>query len=124
MKTYSQERPLSLLPLGDGNWHYNYNVTEGVREDEDGTESPEWSFESVFIQGEPSEAKIVSAVVHERYTDEEIALMNAQHQAAAMGLDDEPEGYSDYLSLVAATRTEAATAISTMQHGEETTTEE
>lgn len=124
MKTYSQERPLSLLPLGDGNWHYNYNVTEGVREDEDGTESPEWSFESVFIQGEPSVAKIVSAVVHERYTDEEIALMNAQHQAAAMGLDDEPEGYSDYLSLVAATRTEAATAISAMQHGEETTTEE
>lgn len=111
MKSNSNIRPASLLDLGEGNWHYNWNITEGVREDEQGNETPDYNYDTVLISGEPTVAKIVAAVVHESYTEDEIALMNAQHQAAAMGLDDEPDGYGDYLSLVVSTRTEATQAM-------------
>lgn len=111
MKSNSNIRPASLLDLGEGNWHYNWNIIEGVREDEQGNETPDYNYDTVLISGEPTVAKIVAAVVHESYTEDEIALMNAQHQAAAMGLDDEPNGYGDYLSLVVSTRTEATQAM-------------
>ena len=117
MKTYSDTMPVSILPLGDGNYHYNYNITtEEVEEQplEEGSEPTtrtQYVYDTVFVNGTPSVAKIVNAVVHENYTDDELQLMNAQHQAALLGLDDEPQGYEAYLSLVASTRAEAKTAV-------------
>lgn len=126
MKTYSNERPSALQALGDGNWHYHYNIQEvEAPAMEDGGE-PETQYESdtVLVAGEPTVSKIVSAVVHDTYTDEDIALMNAQHQAAAMGLDEEPEDYSDYLSLVVSTRTEAVAAVAVLEASAESENEE
>lgn len=104
---------MPLLPLGDGNWHYNHNIeeTEAPAMEEGGEPRTQYVCDTVFIGGEPTVGKIVAAVVRETYTDEDVAMMSALHQAAAMGLGDEPDGYSDYLSLVVATRTEAAAAM-------------
>ena len=104
--------PLSLLPLGDGNYHYNYNITTEQVDDMDGNHRTQYVFDTVLVVGEPTVSKIVAAVVHENYTDDDIALMNAQHQAALLGLDEEPQGYSTYLALVVQTRAEAKTAMS------------
>lgn len=118
MKTYSDTMPLILLPLGDGNYHYNYNITSEHAEEEPALEGAEpttrlqFVFDTVFISGTPTIAKIVNAVVHEHYTDDELSLMNAQHQAALLGLDEEPQDYSTYLALVVQTREEATTAMS------------
>jgi len=118
MITFSDTMPLSLLPLGDGNYHYNYNITtEEVTEKpfEEGAESTtrtQYVFDTVFINGTPTVAKIVNAVVREHYSEDEIQLMNAQHQAALLGLDEEPQGYSTYLALVVQARAEATTAMS------------
>lgn len=111
MKSNSNIRPASLLDLGDGNWHYNWNITEGVKEDEQGNETPDYNYDTAFIAGEPTVPKIVSAVVHEHYTDENISMMTALHQAAESGICEEPGGYSEYLSLVVDTRAAAEAAI-------------
>lgn len=117
MKTYSDERPAKLLNLGDGNWHFYYNTTqtEAPSIEEGGETRTQYVSDTAFISGEPTIAKIVAAVIREHYTDESIALMNALHQAAAIGFGDEPEGYSDYLSLVVEIRSEAENAINELE---------
>ena len=94
------------MPLRDGNYHYHYNIVETQAPAMENGGEPRTQYESdtVFIAGEPTEAKIVAAVVHESYTDDDIALMTARHQAAGMGLDEEPEEYGDYLALVVSAR--------------------
>ena len=113
MKTYSDSRPHSLMPLGDGNYHYHYNIeeTQAPAMEDGGEPRTQYESDTVFVAGEPTVAKIVAAVVHESYTDDDIALMTARHQAAGMGLDEEPEEYGDYLSLVVATRQAAEVAM-------------
>jgi hypothetical protein len=94
------------MPLGDGNYHYHYNTveTQAPAMEEGGEPRTQYESDTVFVAGEPTVAKIVAAVVHESYTDDDIALMTARHQAAGMGLDEEPEEYGDYLALVVAAR--------------------
>jgi hypothetical protein len=129
MKTSSEQRPAALLPLGDGNYHYNWNITEkeapaaGMNGENNAETRTQFEYDTAFIAGEPTVAKIVNAVVHETYSDEEISLMNAQHQAASMGLDDEPEGYGNYLAMVVSTRTAAATAIAELRLAQQTAQE-
>lgn len=113
------------MPLGDGNYHYNWNITEkeapaaGMNGENNAETRTQFEYDTAFIAGEPTVAKIVNAVVHETYSDEEISLMNAQHQAASMGLDDEPEGYGNYLTMVVSTRTAAATAIAELRQAQQ-----
>ena len=111
MKSNSIDEPSVLLSLGDGNWHVNYNIQTTTREEEDGSETQQYEYDTVFVSGEPTVAKIVSAIVHESYTDENIAMMNALHQAAAMGLGDEPDGYLEYLALVVQAKAQAVAAM-------------
>lgn len=116
MKKYSDTMPRSIQELGDGNYHYNWNIHQEevpamVVNEEEHPAHIQYVCDYVLVIGTPTVAKIVNAVVKDTYTDDDIALMNAQHQAAAMGLDDEPEGYADYLELVATTRAAAKIAI-------------
>lgn len=116
MKKYSDTMPRSIQELGDGNYHYNWNIHQEevpamVINEEERPAHIQYVCDYVLIIGTPTVAKIVNAVVHDTYTEDDIQLMNAQHQAAIMGLDDEPEGYEDYLELVATTRAAAKIAI-------------
>lgn len=77
MKSNSNIRPETLSPLGNGKWHYNYNVVEGTRTDPDGNTSPSFDYDTAVIVGEPNYAKIVTAIISERYSkDDELALTN------------------------------------------------
>jgi hypothetical protein len=67
--------PLSFLDLGNGKYHYNYNVKEV--EGEPGNATPLFCYDTVEIAGQPSYSRVVSAVLRERYSaDEETALIN------------------------------------------------
>ena len=114
------------MPLGDGNFHYHYNIeeTEAPAMEQGGEPRTQFVSDTVFISGEPTVGKIVAAVVHDSYTDEDIALLNALHQAAAIGIGDEPDGYSEYLSLVVASKTEAAAAMDELSEYEAQEAEE
>lgn len=74
MKSNSTERTLTLLPLNDGNYHFNYNIIEGVREeqnqDNEITTRPNFDYDTVFIEGEPTKQKILDAMLSEIPEDE------------------------------------------------------
>lgn len=71
------QKPSVFLELGNGRYHYNYNVVEGVKTDENGVEVVSYDYDTVEIAGKPTYSKVVSAVIRDRYTsDKEIALIN------------------------------------------------
>ena len=73
MKTYSNERPNVLLPLNDGNWHYNFNIhieSSARMFDEDPHE--QYVYDTVYIEGKPMLTKITSAMKKEGFSYAEI----------------------------------------------------
>lgn len=101
MRSNSIERPPVTLDLGNGRWHYNYNVTE-----REATEDMPASFDydCVEVGGKPTYAKCVTAIIRENYTaDAEIALVN-KYNAYQQGVVEDGsivEEYTDYLRFVA-----------------------
>ena len=77
MKSNSNIHPETLFPLGNGKWHYNYNIVDGTRTDPAGNTSPSFAYDMAVITGTPDYAKIVTAIISERYSkDDELALTN------------------------------------------------
>jgi hypothetical protein len=82
MKSNSDVRPPILQDLGDGSWHYNYNVKEvqvesKVAEGEKPATKIAFEYETVHIWGTPDYVKIAVSVISERYSkDDEIAFLN------------------------------------------------
>lgn len=101
MRSNSIERPPVTLDLGNGRWHYNYNVTE-----REATEDMPASFDydCVEVGGKPTYAKCVSAIIRKSYTaDAEIALVN-KYNAYQQGVVEDGsivEEYEAYLRFVA-----------------------
>jgi hypothetical protein len=81
MKSYSNIKPPVLQDLGDGSWYYNFNITEvpAVADNmqEESGEQTAFEYDSVLIWGNPDYAKIVPAVINDRYNkDDEFSLVN------------------------------------------------
>lgn len=89
--------PSTFESRGDNTYYYNYNIVEGVKENEDGTFIPSFDYDQVIIFGNPSYSKVVSAIVRDRYTiDKELALLNNYHRYI---LDNTKTAYNEeYLS--------------------------
>lgn len=66
--------PSTLLPLGDGNYHYNYNITTEEVTDGfgDGETRTQYVYDTVYIEGNPTITKITAAMKKERFTSAEI----------------------------------------------------
>ena len=70
MRTNSNIRPIAIYPLGDGTYHFNYNIEEVV--DEDGDKS--FNCDTIHIT-DISYDNIVSKMIAEKYPiDRELAL--------------------------------------------------
>lgn len=93
------QRPSTFDKLGNGTYHYNYNVVESVKTDpETGAETPNYDYDQVVIVGTPTYDKVVAAVIRDKYTiDKELALINNynRYQAAA-DEDKEAEDLAEY----------------------------
>ena len=66
-KTYSDTRPNTLLPLNDGNYHINFNISEetmpvGMLGDEQEEPRTQFVYETVFIEGKATKPKIRAAM--------------------------------------------------------------
>lgn len=73
MKTYSDDIPLTLLPLGDGNWHYNFNIhTEPAQREFDEEPREQYVYDTVYIEGNPTVTKIMAAMKKEGFASAEI----------------------------------------------------
>jgi hypothetical protein len=103
MKSNSDVRPPVLLDLGDGSWHFNYNIKEVPVITESGEDKTTFEYDTVHIGGSPEYEKLVKAVIAEHYSlEEETALIN-KYNAFAMKLSVDPadkEKYETYLKKV------------------------
>lgn len=97
------QKPCIFDDLGNGTMHYNFNIIEGQRTDEQtGEETPSFDYDQVTISGKPTYSKVVAAVIREKYTvDKELSLINNynryQSATAANKVAKHKEEYEAYL---------------------------
>lgn len=124
MKSNSDVIPLAIQPLGNGAYHYNYNITERTEEVEpqaSGDENPEgadiidttpttrttYDCETVLVWGNPNYKNLTRAVIRSEVSEtEEFGLINDYNAARAGLLDDDEaekaeEAYTAHLRRVA-----------------------
>jgi hypothetical protein len=104
MKSNSDVRPLILLDLGDGSWHYNYTIVEVPAQTDDGNDRVVFNYDTVHIWGNPDYATIVNAVIAERYSpSQETSLINKYNAFVAKLSNDssDKDKYEAYLKEVA-----------------------
>ena len=108
MKSNSDVRPVAILPLGNGAYHYNYNVTARTAEPEtepqsndENTEGVEtavavvsprivYDYDTVEVWGNPNYKDLTRAVIRAEVSEtEEFGLINDYNAARAGLLDDE-----------------------------------
>lgn len=111
MKSNSDIRPTAIQPLGNGAYHYNYNITERTEEVEPqaaGEDSPEpgavdvadtapqtrttYDYDTVEVFGVPGYKDLTQAVIRAEVSEtEEFGLINDYNAAKAGLIDDEAE---------------------------------
>lgn len=116
MKSNSNDRPPILQDLGNGSWHYNYNITEVEIQSEPMAETEDeqepaarkaYDYDTVEIWGRPDYDKCVKAVLRSRRDEtEEFSLIN-KYNAFVLGLstdETDKKEYEAYLSEVIAVK--------------------
>lgn len=80
MKSQSNELPLRIQDLGDGNSHFNYNVIESETE-ENGLI---FTYDQVVVANPVTYEKKISALVREKYSiDDEMSVLRQRETKAA-----------------------------------------
>lgn len=97
MKSNSNVRPVAFLPLGDGSYHYNYNIQEvEVAIPDSKKKETAYNYEVARFWGTPTYDKVVKAVIREKYDEtQEFGLIN-KYNAFALGLSEDPEDKAEY----------------------------
>lgn len=96
MNSHSNIKPPVLLNLGDGSYHYNYNVKSVTKTREDGQPEEGYEYETVHIWGTPTYDNCVKAVLRSRLDEtEEFALIN-KYNAYKLGLSTDKTAETDY----------------------------
>ena len=92
MKSQSNERPLTFHPLGDGSWHYNYNVNETTVITPESNEINTFEYDTVHFWGNPDYGKLVASVIRESYSiDDELAILRQR--------ESKPVQFAEYNSF-------------------------
>lgn len=112
MKSSSDIRPAVIQPLGNGAYHYNYNIVERQETDtETGEVKTVYDYDTVKVWDKPTYEKLVKAVIREKLDEtQEFAIIN-EYYAGVLGVitdttkkQEAKQAYKDYLTFVAATK--------------------
>ena len=112
MKSTSDIRPATIQPLGNGAYHYNYNIVERTETDpETGEVRTVYDYDTVKVWDEPTYEKLVKAVIREKLDEtEEFSIIN-EYNAGVLGVITDSaakaaakQAYKDYLTFVASTK--------------------
>jgi len=112
MKSNSNIRPAAIEPLGNGAYHYNYNIVERQEIDpETGEVRTVYDYDTVKVWNEPTYAKLVKAVIRKRLDEtQEFNIIN-EYNAGVLGVitdkaakDEATQAYKDYLTFLAETK--------------------
>ena len=108
MKSNSNVRPAIIQDLGNGSFHYNYNVTERKIEDEEVGEKTVYDYDTVQVWENPTYENLTRAIIRSEIDEtEEFSLIN-DYYAAQLGVEKDEDrktkavnDYKDYLAHVA-----------------------
>lgn len=112
MKSNSDIRPAVIQPLGNGAYHYNYNIVERTETNsETGESKTVYDYDTVKVWNKPTYKKLVKAVVREKLDEtEEFSIIN-EYNASVIGVitDNDAktaakQAYKEYLTFVAETK--------------------
>ena len=112
MKSSSNVRPDIIQDLGNGSFHYNYNIVEEKVADEEVGEKTVYNFDTVQVWEKPTYENLTRAVIRNEVDEnEEFSLIN-DYYAAQLGLETDTERKAkavtedkDHLSRVIAIKT-------------------
>jgi len=112
MKSSSDVRPDIIQDLGNGSFHYNYNIVEERVADEEVGEKTVYNFDTVQVWEKPTYDNLTRVVIRNEVDEnEEFSLIN-DYYAAQLGLEtDETRKakavteYKAHLSRVIAIKT-------------------
>jgi len=95
MKSNSDVRPPIILNLGDGSFHYNYNIKE-VEVSNEGVTKIDFEYDTVQVWGNPDYDKCVRAVIRSRYDEnKEFSFIN-KYNAFTLGISKDEMDKADY----------------------------
>ena len=108
MKSNSNVRPAIIQDLGNGSFHYNYNVTERKIEDEEVGEKTVYDYDTVQVWEKPTYENLTRAIIRSEIDEtEEFSLIN-DYYAAQLGIETDEDrktkavnDYKAYLAHVA-----------------------
>lgn len=108
MKSNSNVRPAIIQDLGNGSFHYNYNVTERKIEDEEVGEKTVYDYDTVQVWEKPTYDNLTRAIIRSEIDEtEEFSLIN-DYYAAQLGIETDEDrkekavnDYKAYLAHVA-----------------------
>lgn len=100
MKSNSNVRPAIIQDLGNGSYHYNYNVVEKTVEDEETGEKTVYDYDTVQVWEKPTYDNLTRAIIRSELDEtEEFSLIN-DYYAAQLGIetddDRKAKAVSDY----------------------------
>ena len=112
MKSNSNVRPAIIQDLGNGSFHYNYNVTERKIEDEKVGEKTVYDYDTVQVWEKPTYENLTRAIIRSEIDEtEEFSLIN-DYYAAQLGIETDEDrkakavaDYKAHLSRVIAIKT-------------------
>ena len=105
MKSNSNVRPAIIQDLGNGSFHYNYNVTERKIEDEKVGEKTVYDYDTVQVWEKPTYENLTRAIIRSEIDEtEEFSLIN-DYYAAQLGIetdeDRKKKAVNDYKTYLA-----------------------
>lgn len=112
MKSNSNVRPAIIQDLGNGSFHYNYNVTERKIEDEKVGEKTVYDYDTVQVWEKPTYENLTRAIIRSEIDEtEEFSLIN-DYYAAQLSIETDEDrkakavaDYKAHLSRVIAIKT-------------------
>lgn len=100
MKSNSNVRPAIIQDLGNGSYHYNYNVVERTVEDEETGKKTVYDYDTVQVWEKPTYDNLTRAIIRSELDEtEEFSLIN-DYYAAQLGIETDDgrkaKAVSDY----------------------------
>ncbi len=99
-RTTSNQKPDSIVSLGNGYYYYNYDIQSETSTDPDTNEEVAiYNFVQVRLSGKPNYTDCAKAIIRAHVTqEEEFDLINSHNYNQTQGSDDSE--YREYLTLL------------------------
>ena len=95
MKSNSNIKPEKSVYIGNGKWHYNYNIVEVEREGE-----TFYDYDQITLRQKPEYDVIVPAIIREKYSEcDEMAIIN-KYNAFGLGLHQDIKAIDNYKAFL------------------------